>query len=86
MTRNQSRLGIGDRVIERSNHGAHVATPSSPGFEDFVRCMSEIRQGEVTELLVTRNSRGYATVYAMVVWDGLKSPRQHAVSRLSKAD
>jgi hypothetical protein len=82
----KSRLGIGDRVIERSNQGVHVATPSSPGFSDFVRCVSEIRHGKVTELVIDRNSRGYTTTYAMVVWDGLQSPRKHAVNRLLKAD
>lgn len=64
-------------MIERLNPGGHLE-PSSPGqAKRFNR-----RIGRVVAIVTTLNKSGGRVNYARVIWDGLRSPSLHALSRL----
>lgn len=66
-------LSAGDFVIERLNPGGHSMV------KRFNR-----RTGRVIEIMTHRNKTGGRINYAQVIWDGLRSPSLHAVSRLER--
>ena len=67
----------GDRVIERMNPGGHLAPSSSGEVKRFNR-----RTGRIIATVTMHGKSGVRVNYAHVIWDGLKSPSMHAVSRL----
>lgn len=67
----------GDRVIERLNPGGHLAPSSPEKAKRFDR-----RIGQVVAIVTMPNKSGNRVNYAHVIWDGLRSPSLHALSRL----
>jgi hypothetical protein len=67
----------GDRVIERPNPGGHLAPSSLEKGKRFSR-----RIGRIVATVSMHGKSGVCVNYAHVIWDGLKSPSMHAVSRL----
>lgn len=75
----KASLSAGDFVIERLNPGGHLAPVDPAMAKRFNR-----RTGRVVEITTHRNKTGGRISYAHVIWDGLRSPSLHAVSRLER--
>jgi len=73
----ESVFAEGDRVIERPNPGGHLAPSSPEKGKRFNR-----RIGSIVATVSMHGKSGVRVNYAHVIWDGLKSPSMHAVSRL----
>lgn len=79
------QFSIGDRVIERPQHGRHiVARASSPAYQQVCRYLNQTRSGEVTGLEERRIKSGARCLYVEVRWDGFRSSSWHARNRLKK--
>lgn len=81
----QPPFSIGDRVVERPQHGRPmVAKPGTKSFDQVCSYLREIRTGEVTGIEERRIKNGSKYLYVEVRWDGFRSPSWHARQRLQR--
>ena len=83
-----SKFEVGDRVKEtRKTVEGFFGTYTDPKRrEAALKIMGTLRRGTVTSVFVKKNARGDRLMYASVLWDGFKSPSDHAQQRLSLVD
>jgi hypothetical protein len=77
-------LQEGDRVRERGRPGMDVATEKSPNFHQVCSYRHNLRRGQVVSLVTKADRSGRRCTYVNVLWDGLASPSQHALSRVER--
>lgn len=80
----QRRFKIGDRVAERpKTHASFATRPESMAVTK--RCRVQ-RYGTIIDIRCKRHKSNRVTRYLLVQWDHLKSPMEHAQSRICHID
>ncbi len=78
------RFKIGDRVAERPiTHASFATRPES--FAIVNHCRQQ-RYGTVVDIKTRRGRSTKAVRYLLIQWDHLKSPMEHAQSRICHVD
>lgn len=83
-----SKFAVGDRVREtRKTVEGFFGINTAPERKEFaLKVMGSLREGTVTAVFIKKNTRGARMMYASVLWDGFKTPSDHAQQRLTRLD
>lgn len=83
-----SKFAVGDRVKEtRKTVEGFFGISTPPERKEFaLKVLGTLREGTVTAVFVKKNTRGDRLMYASVLWDGFKTPSDHAQQRLTRLD
>lgn len=78
-------FSAGDRVLERDNPGGHCirSTAGNAAIQSILQAGR--RSGQVVGVSTRVNRAGRRMQYVQVIWDGKRSPSEHASCRLIHA-
>ena len=83
-----SKFQVGDRVKEtrKTVEGFFGANTDPERKKAVMSILGSLRKGTITSVFIKKDTRGNRLLYASVLWDGFKTPSDHAQQRLTPLD